>query len=410
MVSLMLIPVTGLSQQWYGMFTVDSRAGYTTNTILNPFFGEWEKEVNSGYGFISPSGQLHWSNERYSADLTAGGVFEPIFDGRETFTGGFGLLNFSHRFGSSWSAGLETGGSYFTGAIDRSVTWLQPTLTWSPTLFSQLRIKAGSTFRDYYNFQEDISSNDRFDLYGLEFETWTSFNSQLRFGLYGNMDKPAQNMSFLIGAGRRITNALQLSVRLNADRYSYHFMQEGGGGTGGPPVGGPGGGNNESETFTETDRIIRAGLSGRYQLNRAFAVNLNLDHLSLHSSANEEILTDYQLSVGIQYSFFKTFGSRGKAEPTWTQNSEENIVLSVKYSGNGQLYIVGDFNNWDSPGIPLNRQSFKKYTARLTIPAGTHEYKILLIEGSEERWIDFSDDTYTVNDGFGGKNGLVFIE
>jgi hypothetical protein len=41
---------------------------------------------------------------------------------------------------------------------------------------------------------------------------------------------------------------------------------------------------------------------------------------------------------------------------------------------------------------------------------GAYEYKILLLEGESENWIEFTDETLTVSDGFGGENGLIVIE
>ncbi|MEX0772772.1 MAG: glycogen-binding domain-containing protein [Balneolales bacterium] len=411
-IGLIILPITGVCQQWQGLISVDTRAGYSTNTILNPFSGEWDRSSSSGYGFISPMGQLYWSREKYSADITGGGVYQPFFDGRDELMGGFSLLNFRRRFGSSWSAGMETGSSYFSRPFVRGMAWFQPVIAWSPTLFSQIRVRAGSTYRDYESLQEGVSGSDRFDTYGIEFEVWPTFKWQLRAGMYGNMDQLADNQSFMINAEHRFTDALQVSARLNADRHSYQLIQDiEGSGSPGPPIGGPGSGDGtDTEMLDETDRLVKAGLSGRYRMNQSFALTMNMDHIVLYSSASEQTLYDYQLSAGVRYTVQPKLGGRGKAEPEWKQNGQQILSLKINYSGEGQLYIIGDFNDWDNPGMPLTRQSSNRYAAQLSLPTGAYEYKILLIDGPEEKWIDFSNDTYTVSDGFGGTNGLVFIE
>ncbi|MEX0929249.1 MAG: glycogen-binding domain-containing protein [Balneolales bacterium] len=412
MASLLILPLDGNAQQWQGQITVDSRVGYSTNTILNPFHGEWDRSTGSGYGLIAPMGQLSRNSERYSADFSGGGVLEPFFDGRQTLKGGFALMNLRRRIGSSWSAGVETGSRYFSSSFDQSMVWVQPTLTWSPTLFSQIRLKAGSTFRDYSNDYQDqeeaeITQNDRFDLYGVEYEAWPTFTWRISTGVYGNMDDPTDNLSFMINSDQHISDAFRLTLRLNADSYSYQLMHEvGSGGTGGPI----GGGDDGYITLDETDRLLRAGLSGRLRVSPSFSLTLNLDHLSLHSSASEQTLSDYQLSTGVRYTFQPSLGGRGKARAQWDQNGNQSVMLKVNYSGAGQLYLIGDFNDWENPGIPLSRQSSNRYAAQLSLPTGSYEYKILLIEGTEKKWIGFSEDTYTVSDGFGGSNGLVFIQ
>jgi len=44
------------------------------------------------------------------------------------------------------------------------------------------------------------------------------------------------------------------------------------------------------------------------------------------------------------------------------------------------------------------------------LDSGAYEYKILLVEGDAEKWLELSEDTFTVNDGFGGENGLIIID
>ncbi|MEX0928104.1 MAG: glycogen-binding domain-containing protein [Balneolales bacterium] len=404
LVILFFLPFVGSAQQWQGQFTIDSRAGYSTNTLLNPFSGEWNRSSGSGYGLVAPMGQLSWTGKYYSADMSGGGVFEPYFDGRETLRGGFALMNFRRRLGSSWSVGAETGGSYFSRTLDRGMAWVQPTISWSPTLFSQVRLKAGSTFRGYS--QADFI--DRFDLYGLEYEVWPTFTWKISSGVYGNMDNPTGNLSFLINTEHHITESLRFSARLTADRYIYELIQEGGGNGPGSPFAGTGDG--EGSVFNETDRLLRAGITGRLRLSQSFSVSLNLDHLSLHSSAAEGTPMDYHFSTGVQYTFTPRLNSRGTAQAQWDQREKQTVSLKINYSGDGQLYLIGDFNDWENPGIALSRQSSKSYVTQLELPTGSYEYKILLIEGSEKRWIEFSEDTYTIPDGFGGTNGLVFIQ
>lgn len=410
MFSICFIPATLFSQDWEGLLMVDSRAGYSTNTILNPFNGTWDRTSSSGYGLIAPMGQLQMLGEHVSADITAGGVYEPFFDDKATLSGGFGLLNARYRFNSSFSAGLESGTSLLANGINRQVNWVQPVITWSPTLFSQFRLKAGSTFQnlEFETEEGEITTQRRFDQFGLEFETWPRYNWQIRTGLYGNLDRPSENLSLRLQADYLPDPKFRVGVRMNADRYHFTQTVEGTGGAGGSPLDGPG--NDMTATIDETDRILRAGVTLQIQLHRSLSVMMNADRMNLYSSGREETLQDYQLSAGIRYSFRPRFSGRTHAEPEWKQNGEQTLTLRLNYSGEGQLYITGDFNDWDHPGTPLTRQTAGRYVARLSLEPGAYEYKILLIEGEEERWIELSDETYTVQDGFGGLNGMVFID
>lgn len=84
--------------------------------------------------------------------------------------------------------------------------------------------------------------------------------------------------------------------------------------------------------------------------------------------------------------------------------------MRIHYKGEGRLYIAGDFNNWNRPGIPLTELSDNTFIAQLNLEPGSYEYKILRVHGSSEEWIKLSKDSYTVSDGFGGRNALLLVE
>jgi hypothetical protein len=71
---------------------------------------------------------------------------------------------------------------------------------------------------------------------------------------------------------------------------------------------------------------------------------------------------------------------------------------------------VGSFNNWDKEGIPLTEQSENNYIAQLRLEVGSYEYKVLKIHGDSEEWLEFSNEVYTVDDGFGSKNAMLLVE
>jgi hypothetical protein len=406
--SLFLIPLQGMSQDWQSLIMLDSRSGYTTNTYLNPFLSEWDRSGGVAYMMFSPIGRLAMNTDHFSSDLTSGFVYQPFFDERDAWSGLFAIWGARYRVADRVSLGIETGGSRFSTFMKRDLFWVQPVLTWSPNLFTQVRFKAGSSFRMLSDDTTEEEQNvQRFDNYSFEFETWPNFKWQLRSSLFGNLDDPAASIGLRASADYWVTRSLQFNVSAGLERYQYQVLMQNGG-PGGPPIGGPGGGGDQ--LLDEADRLLRAGTGAAYQINRNIALNLQADYLNYFSSATNESVSDVHLSAGVRLSLFPKIGERGKADVEWRQNDSQTVILKLNHSGSGQLYILGDFNDWDHPGIPLSQQSRNRYAVQLSLPAGVYEYKILLIDGSEEKWIDFSDDTYTVSDGFGGENGLIFID
>jgi hypothetical protein len=412
MISLTLIQ-KGHAQQLDTFISVDTRAGYSTNTLLNPFFGEWDRTTPAVYGLLSPAVTANYYQSSLSVDLTAGGIFETFTEGREHLYGGYLSTNSRYRVSHRFSAGLDAGGNRVSTSFDRNVFWVQPVVSWSPTLFTRINARLGSSFRSYdFPVSDEENATDersRFDLYGLELETWQGFQWLLRAGIYGDLSAPADYISMIGSAEYYVNNKLSLMARAGIDQYRFQFETQGGNGSTFPPIGGPATGNG-TILFEDRDRIYRAGVHANYRVNRNISLQVNADQLYLNSSLSEDSILDYHVSAGLRIAFNPATRNRGKATPDWQSNDEQVLTLNINYSGEGELYLIGDFNDWSHPGIPLSEQSSRRFVARLSLEPGAYEYKILLLEGESENWIEFTDETLTVSDGFGGENGLIIIE
>jgi hypothetical protein len=415
---MLLISISNeiLAQDWQTVFSVDSRIGYSTNTYLNPYYGEWDRVESSSFGVLSGIGQSTWFGDQDMVELTGVAVLEPFFSGLNTWKGGLALGRYQHQFSHSVSGGIEMGGSYFNSSYSRSMFWAQPTLTWSPTPFSQLKMKAGSNFRSYQDYMVDsvsTSINDRSDLYALEFETWPNFNWQISSGLYGNLDSfpnIQQGFSSFVAASRIFKKGSKVRLKVGLEQYqNEQTVTTGGGGGGFPPTGGgpPG---TTTETIEETNRIFRLGIEGSIPISQQLTAFVSAEGLRYNTTATDQNITDLQVSGGIRLTLQpKSRSEKRKITPDWNNRGKTQRV-EISYSGGGRVYLVGDFNNWSRPGIPLVNIEKDKYRAELELDAGSYEYKVLTIEGEEESWIKFSGKTYTVEDGFGGQNALLLVQ
>lgn len=411
---LSMLPCLTLAQNWQTVLSVDSRIGYSSNTYLNPFFAEWDESVESGYGLVSVFGQSFWSDNRNSIDLTAGLVAEPFFGNQNVWRGGLGVIDYRRTLSPSFNGGLEAGGSYFSSSFNRTMVWGQPYLTWFVSPFTSLKFKAGVNHRAYTNFSDSLDTNRRFDFYGLQFESWPSHNWQLKAGLFGSFDKfPSiqEQFSSSVSVGYVFLNGTSITATAGIEQYGFDFTTTTGGGPpGGPPFGGP---PSQTETNQEFDRIIRGGITGNYPVNKTVSVFASVEGLNRNISTAAEDINDIQFSGGVRLSFQPDIISRSShrvIEPEWMKKSDRLMRMNINYSGGGRLYLVGDFNNWNRMGIPLTKQSKKTFVAEVSLDVGAYEYKVLHVEGDTEEWLKFSKDTYTVDDGFGGKNAMLLVE
>lgn len=416
---LSLIPCLAVAQNWQTVVSVDSRVGYSSNTYLNPFFAEWDESVNSGYGLLSVFGQSFWSDSKNSVDITLGLVAEPFLSNQNLWRGGLGMVEYRRRFSPNFNGGIEAGSSYFSSNFNRTMIWGQPYITWFASPFTSLKLKLGVSHRAYTNFSDSLNTNRRFDFYGLEFESWPTYNWQLKASLFSSLDKlPAVNEQFSssVSVGYVFLDGSSLTARAGIEQFGFEFATTTNTGGGGPPIGTPGGGTEpgtQTQTNQEFDRILRLSLTGNYPINKTVSIFASVEGLNRNITTTEETINDIQVSGGVRLSLQPNIIRRSSnriIEPEWQQKRERLMAMNINFSGGGRLYLVGDFNNWNRAGIPLTQKTKKTYAAEIPLESGAYEYKILHVEGDTEEWLKFSNDTYTVDDGFGGENAMLLVE
>jgi len=84
----------------------------------------------------------------------------------------------------------------------------------------------------------------------------------------------------------------------------------------------------------------------------------------------------------------------------------EPHVFRVRASGAQHVAVVGDFNGWDPLADPMTEAGDGWWERAVALPAGTHQYAY---------WVDGAlitppESQVTVDDGFGGRNGLLTVE
>jgi len=70
-----------------------------------------------------------------------------------------------------------------------------------------------------------------------------------------------------------------------------------------------------------------------------------------------------------------------------------------------EVLLVGDFNGWDSTANRLRPEREGWWRAEVRLPAGSHQYAYLV----DGKIVTPADAEATVDDGFGGRNGLIWV-
>lgn len=401
-----------LSQDLETIFSVESRGGYSTNTYLHPFVNEWDSSDDGMFARIVPAAQIIWDKSGFSAEGSAGYLFESIFDNRSGWSGGFGSARVSYRFSGLFSAGVEASGSSLSSKFTKEYVTVLPGITWSPSAFTRVRAKAGTSYRKYSGFEqgEGVHVSDRLEMAGLELEHWPSLRWKVQASAYGLPGKNViDNHSIAFSLSRLIWQNAGFTISASVNRFTNSFTvtPEAGGSPFGPARPGA-----EEEIVKQTDHLLRSGVALMFPVAQNLRVSGSAGHHTFWA-ANGEMRSDIAVSLGLRYTFSGSSlfnRQRNRLEPEWDARSNDGIVISVNYTGDGDLYLTGDFNNWEQPGVELSRQNRRKYAARVKLDAGIYEYKVILIRDGEKTWIELSEESMTVSDGFGGTNGLIFVE
>lgn len=410
--SLFLMASPGFGQQGQTILSLDSRVGYSTNSFLNPLLGEWDTSIEGGYSFSSLMVQSFWYGKGHSFSVTGGVIYEPYFDKQvSNWKGGIGLVDYNYWLANKISIGVEGGSSYMHSQYSRTLLWVQPKLTWFLTPFTLLRTKLGPNSRRYQNYGGVREISDRLDLYSLEFETWPTYRWRLTAGIYGRIDKLPdirKGYTTRVSAGYHFRNGA--SISLTGKLQQYQFKQTITESNPRPDIFPPISGGTTTTVVGYTDRIMRLGLIGSLPLGKRFTLFADVGSLYFLDDYAENTVRDFKVSGGLRFSFNPKLNKRGTTiTPEWN-NDRNQQELYIKYAGNGRLYLVGSFNNWNKNGIPLTEQPDETYTTQLSLEVGAHEYKILRVQGDSEEWLEFSDEVYTVEDGFGSKNAMLLVE
>lgn len=394
-------PLAG--QSLSAWLTLDARTGVSTNSYLIPFYGEWNRSQTTGYALLLPALSVLYEQDRLSADASLGGMLEPVSGQATTLRGGYSQLNVRYRLASEWTAGVESGVQTMSTAYSRDGWWILPHIRWRPGPFTQLKLKAGSSGRRFRNLEQGGDSSSRFDLFGVDMQHALGYRWQLSGGLYGDLDDPSGTMSLFASADHRATDRLSVGVRAGMDQYRYDWYAA----DSGAPTG--------WVELQETDRIWRSGLQGRFRVSDRVSLTAGADYLLLSSATSESLIHDVHVTGGVRVTLRPDAWFRRGGEPEValreTEDRRGGVQFEIPYNGEGTLYLTGEFNDWAEPGVPLVRIGRNRYAADLSLEPGGYEYKIVLMEESEEKsWMPFTEETYTVPDGFGGENGLLFIE
>lgn len=407
-----LIAQNAFSQRIQADIFLSAETGYVSNIYLNPYVPEWDRSLISAFSSFSPAAQLRWAGSKNSASVSGTAYFLHLYDERADWSGAYLTSTYSRRLTSSLSARTSGGLHFFSGYRYRNVQWLQAGLEWLFSPFAKAEAHIGTGWQSFEGFEDEPAIRSRNDSYRLGMEYWPGYRWRLRaqfFSGLGHFTRPGDGFVSSISATHFMQSRIAVTLRTGLEQYSQEFQMS--------PENGPGpsqGGISLAEDgsiITLEDRFHRTTFTASYPIRNNVSVTGTAAGLLWFSSADDAVLTDYQVSAGVQVSFSPRRVRKGMIRSLeWNREDSEQKIVTVRYGGDERLYITGDFNDWELPGIPLQKAGRNRFLARLELPSGVYQYKIGVRENDSLEWLDFPNEVATVSDGFGGKNARIIID
>lgn len=84
------------------------------------------------------------------------------------------------------------------------------------------------------------------------------------------------------------------------------------------------------------------------------------------------------------------------------KKGERKVKFQLKAPNATSVLLVGDFNSWDSKGIPLKKNKNGVWATELALKPGKYQYKFLV----DGQWITDPENKVTVKNPFGTENSV----
>lgn len=420
-------PAPAGSQELRGFVVLEGDPGYLTNAYLDPGFATWAPEVETAFGSTAGTGLLEWSGDRTTASVAAAARWMGFADSTPAwrayrFSGGV-----ERRLGDRVALGADLSFSDIRRPTRRETLWGQAALRWTASPRVRLSLGPGLARRRFpaTAAEEDgglldpplggddpgdaSSSTEAADatsyLLFAGLEAWTGRRWRIQAEAYGAHTEASDlGIDYRGGGGslrftRWFRNGASVSAGAGLEGFGYRAAVETADGT---PVEVP-----------EDDLIWRGDLGAGWPLGRraelrARVAGLGRSGADGEATGAEATSADVYASLGVRLTLGGALAGPRAGPPLW-ERTAAGMRIRVRYDGPGRLYLAGDFNAWADPGLPLRPEGGAVHTATLELPPGSYRYRIRVLEGGSERWLELPKETPSVEDGFGGRNGLLVV-
>lgn len=387
----LLLSVPAEAQQWTGTAALGVSGGHQTNAYLDPVLNSWDLSTESAFAALTPRVGLIRNARRTRLTLMGRARLYPRRQNLPQFVQGNARLRY--RLSPSWSLGAIAGGTRYRFSASRDTWWALPAVQWSPTENSTLTTRVGLTQR--YVVTSQGTDRQPSGLVALSAGTWMTDRFHTRARLFWSNGRTSTADAHFGGQGASVrttywpTSRWSVGFELAAEQLRYDV----------------------ADGSSVTDRIGRGGIETQWRVHSSTTVFAQTKALGARLGQTDALETDVHVSAGIRVGIQNVLGGRPVLPPQRQVCSDVDggTRIQIPYSGRGTPHVTGDFNAWETPGIPLTETEGDRWTTTIDLPSGKYAYRIRVVSDEGDRWLDLPSYAQTAKDAFGGTNGVCTV-
>jgi hypothetical protein len=297
-----------------------------------------------------------------------------------------------------WQVGVASGYQQYSLNARRNTAWFIPSVQWTPRRYTTITARVGASRRWVETFapvQKQTSV-----LATVSGQSWLT--DRLRASLHLYMSDGQSSTSSLTYGGTgaigglryNVTGTVSTRVRLTVEQLT----------------------SDATPTNRQRDLITRSDIAVEWQVQPRLTVFGEVQGLA--GSIAGAGRTDGRIATGLRLRWSRTLydGTQSPSGQQFCQRTERGIQFRVRSEHDGQLFITGEFNNWEMPGVPLSPVRGEDDLYRVIVPVSMprFEYRIHhkpTDSGPDDppQWIDLPASVPATQDAFGGENALCVI-
>jgi hypothetical protein len=168
-------------------------------------------------------------------------------------------------------------------------------------------------------------------------------------------------------------------------------------------------------TSGDQDKYLQAGVGLRYSIGTGWTalVRWAFSNYTWPDGSDED---SYRLSVGVNYAWGRrdapppqrvdidmlTRESKGAVQKP---DREGTVLFRIEAPAAAKVSVVGSFNGWESGATALAKTGDEWWEVRIELAPGSYEYAYVV----DGEWTTPPEALVTVEDGFGGRNGVLEV-